>query len=42
MPKYWGRQIFAHRSFSEVGQKKKAHVKSYMHANIRKCLEIEI
>ena len=23
MPKYWGKQIFAHRSFPEVGQKQK-------------------
>ena len=23
MPKYWGKQIFAHGSFPEVGQKQK-------------------
>ena len=23
MPKYWGKQIFTHRSFPEVGQKQK-------------------
>ena len=23
MPKYWGKQIFAHRSFPEVGEKQK-------------------
>ena len=23
MPKYWGKQIFAHRIFPEVGQKQK-------------------
>ena len=25
MPKYWGKQIFTHRSFPEVGEKQKAH-----------------
>ena len=27
MPKYWGKQIFAHRSFPEVGQKQKTERK---------------
>ena len=27
MPKYWGKQIFAHGSFTEVGQKKKTEKK---------------
>ena len=27
MPKYWGKQIFAHRRFPEVGEKQKAERK---------------
>ena len=27
MPKYWGKQIFAHGSFPEVGQKQKTEKK---------------
>ena len=27
MPKYWGKQIFAHGSFPEVGQKQKMEKK---------------
>ena len=27
MPKYWGKQIFTHASFSEVGQKQKTEKK---------------
>ena len=27
MPKYWGKQIFAHRRFPEVGQKQKTDEK---------------
>ena len=27
MPKYWGKQIFAHRRFPEVGQKQKTEKK---------------
>ena len=27
MPKYWGKQIFAHGRFPEVGQKQKIYVK---------------
>ena len=27
MPKYWGKQIFAHGSFPEVGQKQKTEEK---------------
>ena len=27
MPKYWGKQIITHRSFPEVGEKKKAEKK---------------
>ena len=27
MPKYWGKQIFTHRSFPEVGQKQKTEKK---------------
>ena len=27
MPKYWGKQIFTHRSFPEVGQKQKTERK---------------
>ena len=28
MPKYWGKQIFAHGSFPEVGQKQKTEKKN--------------
>ena len=27
MPKYWGKQIFAHGRFPEVGQKQKTEIK---------------
>ena len=27
MPKYWGKQIFAHGSFAEVGQKQKTETR---------------
>ena len=27
MPKYWGKQIFSHGSFPEVGEKQKAQKK---------------
>ena len=34
MPKYWGKQIFTHGSFPEVGQKQKTEKKERRRAKV--------
>ena len=34
MPKYWGKQIFKHRRFPEVGQKQKTEKKKERRAKV--------
>ena len=40
MPKYWGKQIFTHARFPEVGEKQKAKKKKVSEDNCQLCFRL--